>query len=203
MKCKGSKYTLRDTRFLNTHLLQIIPLGTVCVDCINRKHCDKPYRVLLGAATVKMQTINHSPFILPGPFIFCFLSPQFPSTSTGWFGTWGRGWGWADCHLQRERGVVGAWGKRGSLQPWNPWAVTSPARLSTLLLVVNVWLDEGVWNPRLHRVQGALKMAPCDTLRFDVLLQGQESRFPAYCSYLREETETDRGCQPDHSDAEV
>lgn len=58
-------------------------------------------------------------------------------------------------------------------------------------LVAEVRLDEGVGDPGLHGAQGSLKVSGLDAASFDVVLEGQEGGFPAYCGYLRQETDTD------------
>lgn len=60
-----------------------------------------------------------------------------------------------------------------------------------LLLIVDVRLDEGVGDPGPHGAQGSFKVSGLDALGFDVVLQRQEGGLPAYCRYLRQETDTD------------
>lgn len=59
------------------------------------------------------------------------------------------------------------------------------------LLIAEVRLDEGVGDPGPHGAQGSFKVSGLDPLGFDVVLEGQEGGLPAYCGYLRQETDTD------------
>lgn len=58
-------------------------------------------------------------------------------------------------------------------------------------LIAEVRLDEGVGDPGLHGAQGSFKVFGLDAASFDVVLEGQEGGLPAYCGYLRQETDTD------------
>lgn len=57
-------------------------------------------------------------------------------------------------------------------------------------LIAEVRLDEGVGDPGLHGAQGSLKVPGLDAASSDVVLEGQEGGLPAYCGYLRQETDT-------------
>lgn len=57
------------------------------------------------------------------------------------------------------------------------------------LLIADVRLDEGVGDPGLHGAQGSFKVSGLDALGFDVVPEGQEGGLPAYCGYLRQETD--------------
>lgn len=65
------------------------------------------------------------------------------------------------------------------------------AAAAALLLIADVRLDEGVGDPGPHGAQGPFKVSGLDALSFDVLLEGQQGGLPAYCGYLRQETDAD------------
>lgn len=78
-------------------------------------------------------------------------------------------------------------GPQRVLQRWHFSSVTSEKTQAALLLIVDIRLDERVWNARLH---GVFKVSPHEELCFYVLLQGQQGSLSAYCRYLRQETDT-------------
>lgn len=58
-----------------------------------------------------------------------------------------------------------------------------------LLLIAEVGLEEGVGDPGPHGAQGSFKVSGLDALGLDVVLQRQHGGLPAYCRYLRQETD--------------